>query len=208
VVAIGILVNKELLLSPLQLLWLNLIMHVFPGIGLVMQRDTKSAMLVPPRDPKESLLTSQTLWSIIVRSAILATATALAPTFAHRELAGAQDSSIFLVVVSLSLILQSWSWLIDRSANSEPMFFTRKMLLNAPMLTVTAIGVLLVVVAVYFPPLQVILQTQPLDLTDWMVSSSVAVGTFLLSLVLCKFTIGLQPKGHDNLCVSESYSLH
>lgn len=196
VVAVGILVNKELLLSPLQLLWLNLIMHIFPGIGLVMQRDTRSAMFVPPRDPRESILTPQTLWSIIARSCVVAAATSFTPMLSHREFAGAQDSSIFLVVVSLSLLMQSWSWLWDRSANADNAF-SMKTISNGPMWGATILGVVMVLIAVYVPALQPILQTQPLDIIDWQVSLAVAVATFAVSLILSKITLGFQSKGRD-----------
>jgi P-type Ca2+ transporter type 2C len=195
VVAIGILFSKELLLTPLQLLWLNLIMHVFPGIGLVMQRDTKGAMSIPPREPGEALLTGTTMRSIVARSVIVAVGTALAPILAHHGAAGAGDTSIFLAVVSLSLLLQSWSWLCDRSANTAGVTLNAGLLCNAPMLVTTLIGIALVLVALYFPPLSVVLQTQPLDATDWVVSVIVAVATFVTTLAFSKFQLRTQPSG-------------
>lgn len=196
VVAIGILFSKELLLTPLQILWLNLIMHVFPGIGLVMQRDTKDAMLLPPRTPGEPLLTKANIYSILVRSLIVSVATAFAPVLAHHGGTGASDSSIFLAVVSMCLILQSWSWLWDRSANAAGRAFRWSTLLNGPMLATSLIGCTLVVLAGQFPPLLAVLQTQPLDTHDWTVSLVVSFVTFALTLLLSRidFTIDLKER--------------
>jgi Ca2+-transporting ATPase len=140
VVAIGVLANRELLLNPLQLLWLNLIMHVFPGIGLVMQRDTQDAMLMPPRDPKQPLLTSATVWSIVVRSALISIGVSLAPSLAHHGTRGGDDSSICFAVASIALLLQSWAWLWDRSVRSGNAAFDFNTLFNKPMFAVTLIG--------------------------------------------------------------------
>jgi magnesium-transporting ATPase (P-type) len=173
-------------------------MHVFPGIGLVMQRDTTDAMLMPPRDSKEPLLTFQTLWSIILRSVLISVATSIAPILSHRANAGAQDTSICFLMTATALLLQSWGWLWDRSVRPRGIRFDSTTLTNKPMIAMTAVGFGCIFAALYWRPLAAVLQTQPLDATDWLVSLAVTGVTFGLSLLLNVFSVNPPAKKDQN----------
>ncbi|MBX9669924.1 MAG: cation transporting ATPase C-terminal domain-containing protein [Candidatus Obscuribacterales bacterium] len=53
-IATAMIFMGTLALNPLQLLWLNLIMHVFSELGIVLQGAAPGMMQRPPRDPSES----------------------------------------------------------------------------------------------------------------------------------------------------------
>ncbi|MBK7749112.1 MAG: cation-transporting P-type ATPase [Candidatus Obscuribacter sp.] len=74
VLAVTLLVvaNQSMVLTPLQLLWLNLIMHVFPGLGIVLQKASPSVMQVPPRRPNDRLLGRYQITQIILRALVIA----------------------------------------------------------------------------------------------------------------------------------------
>ncbi|MBS1989696.1 MAG: cation-transporting P-type ATPase [Cyanobacteria bacterium SZAS LIN-3] len=146
--------------SPLQLLWLNLIMHIFPGLGIVLQRGSDDVMNIPPRSASEKLLSPGIERQIIIRS-IICSITVLCALQLHTQLAGAAAklSTVGLVTLSLTLLLQAWSW----SRADKPLLPGKSAQINWPMLINIGISGALLFVAVYLPALQIVLQTSPLD---------------------------------------------
>lgn len=183
VVALGVFFSKELLLTPLQLLWLNLIMHIFPGLGLVLQRDTKDSMLMPPRRPGEHILTREMIVHIVARALFVAAIAITTPLIAHRVGTGESHASIVLAVISIALILQSWSWLSDRSIDKQGKILASINPLNIPMMVNTAVGVTLLLAALYLPALQPVLQTKPLSGQEMLVALATAFASFIVSFL-------------------------
>jgi Ca2+-transporting ATPase len=55
-------------LNPMQLLWINLLSDIFPGLALAQEPPEKDVMQRPPRDPKESILPREDLAHMGVES--------------------------------------------------------------------------------------------------------------------------------------------
>ena len=66
VMLVSVVTNLPLPMSPLQLLWLNLVVHIFPAVALVLVPGDRDVMQRPPRDPMEPLLT----WGATGRTAL------------------------------------------------------------------------------------------------------------------------------------------
>lgn len=183
VIAMGVFVSRDVLLTPLQLLWLNLIMHVFPAFGLVLQRDTSNSMSIPPRRRTEHLLTRKTIQHIGLRALVVGAIAVLAPLAEFKLYNSFGGASMVLAVLSLGLILQSWSWLFDTSIDQYGIKFSPKVLFNVPMILNSAIGVGLLVLALYNPVLQPVLETKALNLSELMFACAAAGLAFFLSIV-------------------------
>ncbi|CAN5455983.1 calcium-transporting P-type ATPase, PMR1-type [soil metagenome] len=179
-IALGLLANNGLFLEPLQLLYLNLIMHVFPGLGIVLQKNSGNVMACPPRKPEEKLLNSYEQIQILSRSAMIGTVSLLAIIVNQRHCQSA-TSTVALATLSLSLILQSWSWL--RMGNFSAEQAGRP---NLPMLGSTAINLLMLAAAVYLPPLQRVLNTESLNTAQVLVVLGAAAFTYLVSMPLAR----------------------
>lgn len=111
-VALGIMFDVGLPLNPLQLLWLNLIMHIFPGLGIVLQKGDKSVMEMKPRDPGQKLVSAKQQIQICIRSVIVSLTVLCAVHHAGAIGKGGDHVSTFgLCTLSLSLLFQAWSWL-------------------------------------------------------------------------------------------------
>ncbi len=172
-VAAAIIFDTGLPMSPLQLLWLNLIMHIFPGLGLVLQDARPGIMREKPRGRKQSLLGKKEYMQIFLRGLIVSGMTILAASHMH----GApveKMQTVVLCTISLSLLLQSWSWLATKRPKDDTSY-----MLNVPMHLNTAMGVLLLLGAVFFPPLRAILCTVPLSAGEWSAVILYALGTYL-----------------------------
>ena len=72
VVAGAVLVGLPSPLTPLQLLWLNLVTDIAPGLGLAVEPREPDLMRQPPRDPREPIIPRPLLRRILAESSAIA----------------------------------------------------------------------------------------------------------------------------------------
>jgi len=179
-IAVAMLGTGLLALNPLQLLWLNLIMHVFPGLGIVLQGAAPGMMQRAPRDPKEMLLENFERTQIIMRSLVVALAVLGSMEWCKRmSESPATTSTVAFVTISMALLYQAWAWIYVKRKSEAGMRLAAPV--NSFMYLMMAISYALIVVAVYFPALQYVLRTVPLDLPHL----GVALLASTASLVVC-----------------------
>ncbi len=58
-------------LTAMQLLWINLVSDIFPGLALALEPPEPDILLRPPRDPKEEILQTSSLKTMLRESAVL-----------------------------------------------------------------------------------------------------------------------------------------
>lgn len=174
-VAGAALANMPIPMSPTQLLWLNLIMHIFPGLGLALQKSYEGIMNEKPRGRNQKLL-DNTIWcQIIIRGLIVAMVSLIAINM-DRGASSSKLQTIALATMSLALLMQSWSWLATkRGGNLHSYFF------NAPMQICTALGLMMLLAGTSLRPVQEILNTSTLNLSEWTIVITSALGTFVLT---------------------------
>lgn len=158
--------------TPLQLLWLNLIMHIFPGFALVLQPASEGIMSRPPRKASEPFLTRALQIEIAKRSVIL-TILILVSVELAKYLSLPNPYTIAFATLALSLVFQTVSWAAVRQL-SLGRFLGQ--IGNKSMLINIGISVALLGLALYFPPLQKLMETTALP------PASLAL-VFLVSLV-------------------------
>ncbi len=181
--------------SPLQLLWLNLIMHVFPGLGLVLQPAGVGIMDRAPRSPAEPLLSPGIRFGIISRSVFATLSVLLAMKVV--AFTGAGDlHTVGFATLSLSLILQTFSWAfsydVDRRAGGKLRENQLAGVLSRPVLVNVGISFALLLVALYCAPVQKLLGTNALNSTQCLIVASCALLAFLFSFI--RFKSGTQSR--------------
>lgn len=179
-VVVPVTLDLGLPLSPLQLLWLNLIMHVFPALGLVMQPAPEGVMNEKPRQRDRALLDRKTTILIALRAILVAVTTTIAVSICVGK-GTSHDQTVTMCALSVALLFQAWSWFGDRGLlkNAQRIF-------NVPMLINTFMGVLLLLSAVYLPAIRDALATETLPVWDWIVIFDLSVGACLLSVGLSR----------------------
>ncbi len=177
-VALGIVCDIGLPLSPLQLLWLNLIMHIFPGLGIVLQKADKSVMEQRPRDPDSKLIAAPQQIQIWLRSIVVSIAVlyAVANEGEHR-------TTIGLTTLSMCLLLQAWSWLQVREKGASSHTFPRLEIGTAMYINMAAAYALLFA-AIYLPVLGNVLATSPLGKEQLAFCIIISIASFLATLLL------------------------
>lgn len=181
-VALGIMFDVGLPLSPLQLLWLNLIMHIFPGLGIVLQKGDKSVMKLGPRDPKQKLVSKPQQLQILVRSLVVSL-TVLYAVYHAGFISKAESyiSTIGLCTLSLCLLFQAWSWLNVWSGDSGK---HRRQPVGFAMVANMIAAYCLLFAATYVGIIREILTTVPLSLAEFSHCLGLSLISWLLSGLL------------------------
>lgn len=169
-------------LNPLQLLWINLISDIFPGLALSIEPLDEELMKQPPRDPNEELLNSKVLKRQFMEASAI-TASTMAAYFygVSRYGIGLQASTIAFLTLSLSQILHSYSCRFKESSIFEGNIFSNKYL-NL------AVGGTLIfqIAALFIPGLKNLLGLTPLRLIDYGVVSLATVGSLAMNEAIKK----------------------
>ncbi len=176
---VAILVGWPLPLLPLQILWMNLLMDVFPALALALEPSAPGIMQRPPRSPNESLLSRPFLlliaWQAVLLAAIILTAYGWALQ-EYGEGAHARTIALFaLVGVQIGHTFNCRSRLHSAFAG----------LFRNPFVWVAvAIVITLQLLALYQPFLARVLDTHPLNAKDWWVTG----GTIVLPVMVVEVT--------------------
>jgi Ca2+-transporting ATPase len=118
-------------LSPIQLLWINLLTDVLPALGLAMEPAAPDLMTRPPRDPQEPVIPAAE-FGTLARDASLIAASAFAAQACAARLGGSPQSSQtvgFTSLVAAQLFYafacrsRHGSILSGRALSANPFFF-------------------------------------------------------------------------------------
>ncbi|HEY9869655.1 MAG TPA: cation-translocating P-type ATPase [Candidatus Obscuribacterales bacterium] len=181
-IAVAVLTDIGLPLLPLQLLWLNLIMHIFPGLGIVLQPGDRGTMSRPPRRAQERLLSAAVQQQIWMRSLVVALAVLGAIELERCLGCGRVElTTVGFATLSMSLLFQAWAW-AGWGARSPAVAKTA--VFGSPMIINMCVSYGLLIIAIYWPALQAVLQTTSLGLREFGVVLGVSAISFALTALL------------------------
>lgn len=169
VVFVAILAGWPLPLAALQVLWLNMITDVFPAMALALEPSSPGVMRRPPRSPQEPLVNLRFVGLIAWQGGLLAAVTLLAfwlgmhwygdtgPGLRHA-------TTLAFMTLALAQVFHAFNARSPRRSAFDSRLFT-----NGWLWAAVGLCVVLQLVAVYWPFLQRVLRTNPLNETDWAV---------------------------------------
>ncbi|MDZ4837152.1 MAG: cation-translocating P-type ATPase [Candidatus Melainabacteria bacterium] len=179
-IALVIVTTSILALNPLQLLWLNLIMHVFPGLGIVLQGAAPGTMQRSPRNPLAKLIGRFELVQILFRASLVSVAVLACVLFCRHEQTSAETlSTMALATISFGLLYQAWNWLFVKTSIEESLGLAP---INKFMYLMMFISYSLVFVAIYMPALQPVLRTVALTAQQLMVVLLISTASAVASI--------------------------
>jgi Ca2+-transporting ATPase len=164
---VAIMVGWPLPLGVMQILWLNLVTDIFPAMALALEPSAEGVMKVPPRDPKQPLMTARFGWLIVWQGGLLAGSTlaafALGMRWYGEQGVGLRHAeTMAFMTLALAQVFHAFN-----ARSRRQSLFSARLFSNLWLWGATAICVLLQVAAVFLPPLRNVLRTTLLSATDW-----------------------------------------
>lgn len=176
VVTVAIIGNLGLPLLPLQILWQNLLIHVFPALGLALQPGEDGEMQRPPLPPHEALLSQGVLGTLLWGTGLVASFSLGVYIWGLRHYGNSLHASS-LALGALVFSLVAWS-MVSRS--QRPFQATH----NPALLLAVSVVVILQGMAFYLPAANAILKTVPLGIYDLGVILIAALGVWIIGELL------------------------
>jgi Ca2+-transporting ATPase len=170
-------------LNPLQLLWLNLVSDIFPGLALALEPPEPEVLSQPPRDPEEPIIQPADYARIAFEAATLSTSTLSAYGYAILKYGvGSQASTVAFLTLTSAQLLQALSCRSQYHRIFE--LGSENMAANPYLVAALAGSFLLQLLVVLIPGLRTLLRIAPLDALDLLVIA----GSALLPLLVNEMT--------------------
>ncbi|WP_299087030.1 calcium-translocating P-type ATPase, SERCA-type [uncultured Metabacillus sp.] len=165
-------------LVPIQILWVNLVTDGLPAMALGLDQPEGDLMKRKPRHPKEGVFARGLGWKVVSRGFLIGIATLAAFMIVYyrnpNELAYAQT------IAFATLVMAQLIHVFD--CRSEKSIFERNPFENMYLIGAVISSILLMLVVIYYPPLQPIFHTLPIMTRDWLLVLGLsAIPTFLLA---------------------------
>jgi Ca2+-transporting ATPase len=166
VIFISMLAGLPIPLTPIQLLWLNLVTDGAPALALGLEKGDPDIMDRPPRPPREPVINREMLTGIIVQGVVMTAAVLIAFVYGLNRFPGnltAAQTVAFTTLV-VSELLRAFT------ARSEYYSILKiGWASNRWMLYAVGSSFLLLLLVLYVPFLQKFFGTTDLTLQDWLV---------------------------------------
>lgn len=176
-IIVALLAGLTLPVTPIQILWINLITAVTLGIALAFEPTEENTMRRPPRPRQEPLLTGELIWHIVLVSVLF-----LVGVFGIYQYAIDKGYSVELsrtMALNTLVVMEIFHLFFIRNIYGTSL--TLKALKGTRVIWAVVIIVTAAQLAVtYLPPLQFVLDTAPVPLWDGVLIFGVGVALFAL----------------------------
>jgi Ca2+-transporting ATPase len=179
VIAVLIITNLAIMLTPLQILFINLLSDVFPALALGLSSGSHAIMNRPPRHPKKPLLSNSQWMSVIVYAIILAFCSLMAALLAfsgnQNEHNMHQASTALFYTLIVAQLLHVFSVAEHRQALFKTDIFRNLYVWGGVLIS------LVLAAGVYFIPItKQVLQIADLDLRGLLLIASCGFASFAI----------------------------
>jgi P-type Ca2+ transporter type 2C len=162
-----------LIITPVQILWINLVTDGILDITLAMEPKEKEVMEEPPRKQNARIVNKEMLFNILIVAVVMAVGT----LFMYQNTVNSNSLIAQTVVFTTLAMFQVFNAFNCRSRTQS--IFKMKFFGNPYLLAGIAGSILLQIGAIYLPFMQQALETVPLTLGNWgliiLVTSSIVV---------------------------------
>ena len=164
VMLLAMILAMPLPLVPVQILWVNLVTDGFPALALGMDKPEEDVMKRKPRDPKEGIFARGLGFKIISRGILIGIVSLIAFIVAYDN---NPDNLIYGQTFAFStLVLAQLIHVFD--CRSENGVFARNPFENLYLISAVLSSMFLLLVVIYWEPLQSIFHTTTLNIWDWV----------------------------------------
>ncbi|WP_212919584.1 calcium-translocating P-type ATPase, SERCA-type [Ornithinibacillus bavariensis] len=180
VMLFAVLLGMPLPLVPVQILWVNLVTDGLPAMALGLDKPEADVMKHGPRSPKEGVFARGLGFKIITRGILIGIVTLIAFMVTYQN--NPENLVYGQTVAFTTLVMAQLIHVFD--CRSEKSVFERNPFENIYLVFAVISSILLLLVVIYWEPLQPIFHTISLGLRDWML----ILGLAAIPTVLFGFT--------------------
>ncbi len=178
VMLFAMIIGLPLPLLPIQILWVNLVTDGLPAMALGLDKPEENVMKRPPRHPKEGVFARGLGWKIVSRGFLIGSATLLAFMTVYKS--NPDNLQYAQTVAFATLVLAQLIHVFD--CRSEKSIFSRNPFGNMYLVWAVVSSLVLMLIALYYPPLQQVFHTVSIAPRDWLLILGMAsIPTFLLA---------------------------
>jgi Ca2+-transporting ATPase len=181
IIFLSMLAGLPIPLTPIMLLWLNLVTDGAPALALGLEKGDPDTMKRPPRPTREPVINQEMLIGVIIQAIVMTAAVLAAFVYGLSRypdnLAGAQTVAFATLIVSE--LLRAYTARSERYS-----LFSIGVLGNKWMQYAVGSSLALLLAVIYVPILQLFFGAVPLALEDWLVMAPF----FLVSSVAAEIT--------------------
>ncbi|MEY4577754.1 MAG: hypothetical protein RL701_2457, partial [Pseudomonadota bacterium] len=161
-------------LTPMQLLWLNLVSDIAPELALAVQPPDDDVLSRPPRPPGKPFFSPSDLWRISAYGATISTGALAAFWYGTRTGGGPRASTMAFLTLTCTQMLHT----LSARSDAHSIFDSKHIETNKyiPMAMAGGLGLTLLT---QFTPARGLLGSAPIALRDWAVVAACAVAPFL-----------------------------
>lgn len=165
-------------LIPIQILWVNLVTDGLPAMALGLDRPEENVMKRNPRSPNEGVFSRGLGWKVVSRGFLIGLVTLLAFMIVyHNDTSRLQYAQ---TVAFATLVMAQLIHVFD--CRSEKSVLSRNPFGNPYLVWSVISSLALILVVIYYPPLQPIFHTLAIHGRDWLLILGLSsVPTFLLA---------------------------
>lgn len=176
-IMLAVLTGSTLPVTPLQALWVNMVVAITLGLALAFEQGEADLMRRKPRDPNAALLDMFLLWRVVFVSMLL-----LASVFGifswllsqGESVALARAGAVNMLVTGSAAYLINSRFLINNTCSISGIFGSR------PVWLAIGLVMLLQMAFTYLPFMQLIFVSEGLSLVHWLVIVLSSIGIYLI----------------------------
>ncbi|MCG6970499.1 MAG: cation-translocating P-type ATPase, partial [Gammaproteobacteria bacterium] len=165
-------------LNPMQLLWINLVTDIFPGLALSMEPPEPDLMQRPPRGGEEQILRRQDLYRMVRESAVISAGSFASYAYGYmRYGSGPKANTVLFNTLTLAQLIHAYSCRSDHYS----IFSKQRLPRNPYLLTATGGSVTLQLLAMLVPGIRNFLGSTTVGLLDGLVIAAGAVAPVVIN---------------------------
>ncbi|WP_246940100.1 calcium-translocating P-type ATPase, SERCA-type [Bacillus pinisoli] len=178
VMLFAMLLALPLPLVPIQILWVNLVTDGLPAMALGLDQPEGDVMKRAPRNPREGVFARGLAWKIVSRGFLIGGVTIAAFMIVYTN-----DPSNLMYAQTIAFATLVMAQLIHVfDCRSDRSVFHRNPFENMYLVFAVISSILLMLVVIYYPPLQPVFHTMAIEPRDWLLILGMsAIPTFLLA---------------------------
>lgn len=165
-------------LSPIHLLWINLITDTLPSIGLGMEKSSKDIMNQPPRSKNENIFQKELMVKILFEGILIGTITLIAYLLGERVDHMTGQTMAFLTLSTCQLFHAY-------NVKTDKRIFSKNILNNKTLNISFIVGFLMQIIVIYVPNVNSnIFKLSPLGLSNLMICIGLALAVIIITNIL------------------------